>query len=277
MRKTFLLWIAAIIITAGSALYQRFTGPSYPVSGEIKAGAYTVPFNLPRTHSSSSDLNIEINTDNTPLEGKVIWKRFKSSDDYSVFFMEKNNGVLETVLPKQPPAGKIEYSVILFDNNDYEYLLTQEPVVIRFKGDVPAAILIPHIFTMFFAMLISTRTGLEIFNRGINLKRLTILSVIFLFLGGIILGPLTQLYAFGALWTGFPFGTDLTDNKTLIALIAWLIALAAVFRFNHPERWTAAAAVVLLIIFMIPHSMLGSELDYQKLEKESSEQIIINK
>jgi hypothetical protein len=277
MRKTFLLWIAAIIITAGSALYQRFTGPSYPVSGEIKAGAYTVPFNLPRTHSSSSDLNLKINTGNTPLEGKVIWKRFKSSDDYSVFFMEKNNGVLETVLPKQPPAGKIEYSVILFDNNDYEYLLTQEPVVIRFKGDVPAAILIPHIFTMFFAMLISTRTGLEIFNRGINLKRLTILSVIFLFLGGIILGPLTQLYAFGALWTGFPFGTDLTDNKTLIALIAWLIALAAVFRFNHPERWTAAAAVVLLIIFMIPHSMLGSELDYQKLEKESSEQIIINK
>ena len=40
-----------------------------------------------------------------------------------------------------------------------------------------------------------------------------------------ILGPIVQYYAFGDLWTGIPFGWDLTDNKTLIALIFWILAV----------------------------------------------------
>jgi len=31
-----------------------------------------------------------------------------------------------------------------------------------------------------------------------------------------------QHYAFGQLWTGVPFGWDLTDNKTLLAALAWV-------------------------------------------------------
>jgi len=38
------------------------------------------------------------------------------------------------------------------------------------------------------------------------------------------LGPLVQLNAFGDLWTGWPFGGDWTDNKTLFAFIFWVIA-----------------------------------------------------
>ena len=41
--------------------------------------------------------------------------------------------------------------------------------------------------------------------------------LLLLAVGGFILGPLVQNYAFGELWTGVPFGWDLTDNKTLIA------------------------------------------------------------
>jgi hypothetical protein len=49
-----------------------------------------------------------------------------------------------------------------------------------------------------------------------------------------ILGPVVQKFAFGEYWTGFPFGTDLTDNKTLIAFIGWIIALVAVFKSEKP-------------------------------------------
>ena len=35
-------------------------------------------------------------------------------------------------------------------------------------------------------------------------------------LGGMILGPIVQKYAFGAYWTGIPFGHDLTDAKNLV-------------------------------------------------------------
>jgi len=79
-----------------------------------------------------------------------------------------------------------------------------------------------------------------------------------------IFGPLVQEYAFGDLWTGFPFGYDLTDNKTLIALIGWLAALWAMYKSPHPKRWILIAAAVTLVVFVIPHSLFGTELDYSQ-------------
>jgi len=70
-----------------------------------------------------------------------------------------------------------------------------------------------------------------------------------------------QKYAFDAFWTGFPFGYDLTDNKALIAMLFWLAAWLA-SRTRDRRGWIILAALVMFIIFMIPHSLLGSELDY---------------
>jgi len=113
-------------------------------------------------------------------------------------------------------------------------------------------------------MLLSTRTGLEYFNKGKNFKLLTILTFIFVIIGGFILGPIAQYYAFGEFWTGFPFGYDLTDNKILIGFIGWLLALIAIYKFKNPRRWIIFASILLFIIFLIPHSLLGSELDYSE-------------
>jgi len=77
---------------------------------------------------------------------------------------------------------------------------------------------------MFFAMLLSTRTGLDFFTEGKNLLKLTIWTIIALFIGGFLLGFAMNGYAFGEMWGGWPFGSDVTDNKTQIAFIGWLIA-----------------------------------------------------
>jgi hypothetical protein len=87
------------------------------------------------------------------------------------------------------------------------------------------------------------------------------LTLIVLFLGGIVLGPLVQNFAFGELWTGVPLGWDLTDNKTLIALLFWILAIVMNRKKDRPF-YSTLAAVVLLIVFSIPHSVLGSELNY---------------
>ncbi len=139
--------------------------------------------------------------------------------------------------------------------------------MLRFKGDVPALILIPHIILIFLAMVFSTRSGLEYFNAEKNYKKLINWTLLFLILGGFVFGPLVQYYAFGELWTGFPFGFDLTDNKTLIALIFWLIAFYKMKKSEKYEMWILIAAIVMLVVFLIPHSLLGSELDYSKLNK----------
>ena len=86
------------------------------------------------------------------------------------------------------------------------------------------------------------------------------ITIIFLILGGFILGPIVQKFSFGQFWTGWPFGDDLTDNKTLFALIAFLAAWF--LRKKSYGRWLAiGAAVVMLAVYLIPHSMNGSELD----------------
>jgi len=67
------------------------------------------------------------------------------------------------------------------------------------------------------------------------------------------------------LWSGFPLGHDLTDNKTLVAMIGWLIALFMMRRGKPARGWVLAASILLLVVFLIPHSLLGSELDYSKM------------
>jgi hypothetical protein len=114
---------------------------------------------------------------------------------------------------------------------------------------------------MFLAMLFSTLAGLMSLIRYAQYKKYAILTLILLSIGGMILGPLVQYYAFGDLWTGIPFGWDLTDNKTLIAFLFWILAVIMNRKQERP-LYTALAAFVLLLIYSIPHSMFGSELDY---------------
>ncbi|HUT07603.1 MAG TPA: hypothetical protein VMY15_02040, partial [Candidatus Latescibacteria bacterium] len=83
--------------------------------------------------------------------------------------------------------------------------------------------------------------------------------------GGFILGPLVQKFAFGIAWAGFPGGIDLTDNKTLVAFLFWVAALIAGRRGKPARPFVLAASLVTLVIFLIPHSLLGSHLDYSKM------------
>jgi len=111
-------------------------------------------------------------------------------------------------------------------------------------------------------MLFSTRAGIA----SIAKERLTltysIITLVLLIGGGLILGPIVQKYAFGAYWTGWPFGHDLTDNKTAVAFIFWAIAVYKLIRNREKRGWALVAAIVLTLVYMIPHSVLGSEIDH---------------
>jgi len=270
MKKSILLWLIAFVLTVITAVYQRMTGPTYPVSGEVTFEGEHIEYKLPRSHGGEGDHKIEIEINDNSTEGKLLWKRYKTSDDWSTVEMVKDGNKLIASLPHQPPAGKLVYHIALQKNNQIIKLPKDGEVIIRFKGDVPIYFLIPHIIFIFGAMLLSTRTGLEYFNAGMKFKSLTIFTFIFLIVGGFILGPIIQYYAFGAFWTGFPFGHDLTDNKVLIGFIGWLLALIAVYKFKNPKRWIIFASILMFVIFLIPHSVLGSELDYNELDNKTN-------
>jgi hypothetical protein len=264
MKKIVLFWIIAFIITAASAVFQRMTGPTYALSGKITFDNKEIKYKFDRSHSTTEDCKVSIAVNDESVKGVLFWRKYKFDKEYNRLEMTGSD-TLTAFLPKQPSAGKLEYYVELYKDGKMIDAPKDRAVVIRFKDDVPIWLLIPHVIFMFAAMLLSTRTGLEYFNKEPNFKKLTAWTVGILLIGGFIFGPLVQQYAFGALWTGFPFGYDLTDNKTLIAAIVWLFAWYKVKKSPNPKIWVLIAAFVMLIIFLIPHSVLGSELDYSKL------------
>jgi hypothetical protein len=84
------------------------------------------------------------------------------------------------------------------------------------------------------------------------------------------LGPVVQRFAFGAYWTGWPFGTDLTDNKTALMWVTWIVA-CLMTRWNRAPQalrrgLVVIAALVMLAVYAVPHSVRGSQLDYSRLE-----------
>ncbi|MCF8261973.1 MAG: hypothetical protein K9J12_14435 [Melioribacteraceae bacterium] len=274
MKKSILLWVIAFLITAGTAVYQRMTGPTYPISGEVVFKAKKIPYKFLRTEEVGTDLEVSIETNDRNIEGIIFWKRFKTDDNWTQTRMNYENGEIIGYLPTQPAAGKLEYHVKLYFVREQLKVPEEENVVARYKGAVPIGVIIPHVFFMFTAMLLSTRTLLEALTKNAKLYKLTLWTIGFLFIGGLILGPIVQKYAFDAYWTGFPFGYDLTDNKTLIAFIAW----GAAFFLSQKGRkklWIIIAAVIMFVIFLIPHSMMGSELDYNKLDQQQSTNQIV--
>ena len=270
MRQTALFWILAFVITAGSAVYQRLTGPTYPLTGSVRLEAVSVSYRLDRSHGGDGDHEVSLATGTPAITGRLEWKRHNTDDSWSAAPMAFSDGTLRGSLPHQPPAGKLDYRIILRQGNAQVVIPETGGVVIRFKGDVPLFVLIPHVIAMFGAMLLSTRAGLEIFSSRPRYNTLAGWTIGFLAVGGMILGPVVQKYAFDAYWTGWPFGYDLTDNKTLIALVVWIIAAVAIPRVRNPRWWVLGAALVVLIVFLIPHSVLGSELDYRSLDMQQN-------
>ncbi|HAF28046.1 MAG TPA: hypothetical protein DCG75_03265 [Bacteroidales bacterium] len=262
MKKT-LFWILAVIITVGSAVYQKKTGPTYPKRLEINLLDNQLKFTLPRSGVTDQDLLIQLPITDTAFSVNVNYRRFPLNESFTAIEFTQQNNMLIAYLPQQAPAGKLEY-YLTFKHSGSEIINT-EHVVARFKGAVPAWALIPHILFIFTAMLLSNLAGL--FALGKEKKHVFYgnLTLILLLIGGMIFGPIVQYYAFGEFWTGVPFGWDLTDNKTLIAVIFWVVAVLA-NRKNPKYRYTLIATIVLLLIFSIPHSLFGSELDYSSGE-----------
>lgn len=259
------LWIFAFIITISSAFYQRMTGPNYPLRGKESVNEQVVSFKLLRSGIVEKDAPILLDVPDPTISGHVQYRRYKSHDEWSAMPLQRKGNRLEAFLPHQPAAGKLMYYVYLKKDDQEVSLTGKEPVILRYRKSVPAYIMIPHIFLMFAAMMFSNRAGLEALDAQGRTYKYMIWTIILFFIGGFIFGPLMQKFAFGNYWTGFPFGYDLTDNKTLIAMVGWIIAWIANSRGKNRRGWILIAAVLMLAIYLIPHSVLGSEIDYTKL------------
>jgi len=265
--RTILLWFLALVITFGIASYQKRTGPSWPVEGEALLNNNKFDYSLERTHGGMTDHEIRIRVPDPAITGWVIWKRYKVNEPVVSMPLLIDGMELVGRLPFQPPAGKLEYQVKLVSSGDSVIIPPDEPAVIRFKGEVSLWVLLPHIVLLFLALFIGMQACLSaIFGLSVKKKAWAVFWLIVV--GGLVLGPIVQKQAFGAFWTGWPFGGDWTDNKTAVMFLGWLAAIWMLRGEQGEKRgrwWVVAATVLMFAVYLIPHSMRGSELDYSSL------------
>ena len=276
--KSVLLWVLAVLIASVMMVYQRTTGPTYPYHGKATIGGETYSYQLLRSHELAPDENgsldhiVRLAIPDSSVTATLYFKRLGVDEPYTVVPMTREGEELTATLPHQPAAGKLVYHITLNRGDVSEDLPAPgETVTIRFKGAVPLGILLPHILAMVLVMIFSVRAALAALFKE-KVRPLALTALVILVIGGFVLGPLVQKYAFDAYWTGWPFGEDLTDNKTATAVLAWVIALIMLRGPEGEKRgrwWSVGAAVVVLAVYTIPHSMGGSTFDYSSGQIET--------
>ena len=269
------LWILAVAIMFAAADYQERTGPTKEFKGSFPLGGEDIPYALLRSGNTDQNAPITVPDPGHAVTGEVIYKRFPTGEPFTALPMESVAGELQAFLPAQPAAGKLEFFVALSTpEGSVRIPEGEETLIMRFKDPVPLWFLVPHVICMFIALLVGVRTALGALLYPEGVKRLAWTTLALMTAGGMILGPIVQKYAFGAFWTGWPYGYDLTDNKTLIMWIVWVAVVLLLWKRPSPRDWMVrgamfVAAAVMLAVYVIPHSLRGSELDYEEMQVET--------
>jgi hypothetical protein len=269
--KSVALWFLAAVIMFFAADYQERTGPTKEFRGTFQIGGEEIPFELVRSGNTDAAAPVLVPDAEGRVSGRVFFKRYPTSDPFTPLPMESVGGDLQALLPIQPAAGKLEYYVMLETPDGSVRIPEEDTLIIRYKDPVPIGVLVPHVICMFLALLIGVRTALGAVFYPVGVRRLAWTTLGLMTAGGMILGPIVQKYAFGAFWTGWPYGYDLTDNKTLIMWLVWVGVVIVLRKRPSPRDWVPRgaillAAVVMMAVYVIPHSLRGSELDYSELE-----------
>lgn len=265
MSRSFWLWVVAVAITAFFGHWQRTTGPTYPISGQVTLGGERIAYVIERSHHGPGEHLVAIRNAPADLAGTLEYMPYRTLSAWTAVPMRLVEKDLTATLPHLEPGQKFWYRVRLARGGESALLPADRPAAIRYVGEVPPYILVPHIAFMFLGLLFAIRALLGLLDRPPNLKPFAFMAFAAAFIGGIVIGPFVTHYAFGPWWTGFPFGNDITDNKTLIAVLGWAVALWAVLRRRNEKAWVVFAAVLMLAVFAIPHSWTSGEPPYAQL------------
>lgn len=192
--------------------------------------------------------------------------------------MENTGGISWTgYLPSMEKGNRVRYFFEVATGEDCMVRLPEEKdrtLLVKYKGKVSSLVLFLHIIFMFgafFFMIEAALSALEVLRKKEG-KGATIVMIrwlmFFTFAGGWPLGFILNMQRFGPVWEGFPFGYDITDNKTQLMFIFWIVTIFLSWssftgRSEEKDRLGRKGFAVVVLtsfvlsfaIFLIPHSL----------------------
>jgi len=222
----------------------------------------------------------------------VVALQLNRYDDFKcrIILRSSESSVLRTSLMEHEGFGRFSHKIPILDKGKrYEYAFEvttaagekvrvpsdpEQFFLIKYKGQVSGVVLVLHIIFMFgsfYFMIQSLVSAIGILADRIpkvEAVRMTRWVLVCSFIGGWPLGIILNYQAFGVLYEGFPFGYDVTDNKTQLMFLFWLFSALLVrgsFFASDESRdrlgprgfaiAVIASFVVSLSLFLIPHSI----------------------
>lgn len=211
------------------------------------------------------------------LEPVVRYSVGREGSLHAVPMTRETAGSWRATLPECEKGTRIYYAIELQDGGGTVGRIPDGEgsfQFIKFKGEASSVVLVLHILFMFasfyfmiqgFWSAVAILAGRGSKSEAVGHARWVLISS---FIGGWPLGFILNYQAFGVIWEGFPFGRDITDNKTQIMFIFWLVSLLLVrssFLGKGEERDRLGARgfavalvvsfIVSLLLFIVPHSL----------------------
>ncbi|HPR62924.1 MAG TPA: hypothetical protein PK014_01780 [Thermoanaerobaculia bacterium] len=168
------------------------------------------------------------------------------------FTIELSNG--ESVKVTQP---KPWFAALLTGKGDWPFYVT-------FEGHVNKHILVLHITLVVAALFFLIHTLLDTFRIHVGMKQAFQRALSTMFWGWLLfaisvipLGIVVTWQAFQEGWGGWPIGTDITDTKSEVVVLYWLLVLllSRKGRLKYFPYWVYGGIVITTIVYLIPHSL----------------------
>jgi len=259
------LWVVACLAMVAAGFWEWQAGGVRPWRGEVTIAGRSVPYQLPGSAIAEQPLRVTVGAA-PEVVGTVRWRHVLEGEDFQGLTMLRDGDVLVSLLPPQPAGGRIEYQLVLVGPFGLARIPSDEPVAVRFRGQASALVVLPYVAVALLSLLVGVRAGLAALFARPEARLLTWVTAGGVTLGGLILGPVVQRSTFGAFWSGWPFGPDPIDNRTLVVWVAWMVAAAtmapargATDRFARTV--VMAATVALVAVALLPQSLHPSRVD----------------
>jgi hypothetical protein len=215
-----------------------------------------------------------------PAEGAGAFLLHATSEDGDPAespMVRNDGGIWEGRLPERRKGEWVHYAFRAALPGDDSVRIPIEPdsfFLLKYKGKITPVVLLLHVILMFgaFFFMVQSFWGALALFRGGGSKSSAVRFVrgvmITTFVGGWPIGFILNRQRFGPVWEGFPFGYDVTDNKTQIIFLFWVVTVLLVRGsfFGAGEArdtvgprgfaWAVIASfIVSLALYMIPHSL----------------------
>lgn len=250
MKQAFILWTTAAVITFLTGYIQNRFSPYYPVSGSIAIDGHKVSYFLHKIAKANKDHSIFIRTDLENMKGVLKWKKNGENEKWVTDSLTYSNGALSTVILKQNALTKIAYEIVIEHNAKAFYLPDTSRQELLFLGSVPASISIHYFLTLFLALLLAVRSGLEALANRPRLRLYAIFALISFISCSLIFAPVKKAYEIGAIAKSVPPIGELFEIWLIAFVIIWILDLLLVSYSKKGRISTIVFAVLTVLIFL---------------------------